>query len=104
MESKTKYRMKGMNGYLGENWEIQNCVMTRPVVRITIKGFLFSILKPLLSAPSRLSQRLEVECRILFPLTFMGFCLCYWIYYCHIMDESEAIMENVTMYKIHDEN
>ena len=64
----------------------------------------FSILKPLLSAPSRLSQRLEVECRILFPLTFMGFCLCYWIYYCHIMDESEAIMENVTMYKIHDEN
>ena len=52
----------------------------------------------------RLSQRLEVECRILFPLTFMGFCLCYWIYYCHIMDESEAIMENVTMYKIHDEN
>ena len=29
----------------------------------------------------RLSMRLEVECRILFPLTFLGFCICYWIYY-----------------------
>ena len=68
------------------------------------KRFFFPSTRQSVKLSLRLSQRLEVECRILFPLTFMGFCLCYWIYYCHIMDESEAIMQNVTMYKIHDGN
>ena len=50
----------------------------------------------------RLSTRLEVECRILFPLTFLGFCICYWIYYCHIMDESDTVMDGVLLYEIHE--
>ncbi|CBY14487.1 unnamed protein product [Oikopleura dioica] len=46
----------------------------------------------------KLSTRLEIECRILFPLSFFGFLVCYIVYYYFITDDSTTVMQGMTPY------
>lgn len=46
----------------------------------------------------KLSTRLEIECRILFPLSFFGFLVCYIVYYYFITDDSATVMQGMTPY------
>ncbi|CAG5110093.1 Oidioi.mRNA.OKI2018_I69.chr2.g4533.t1.cds [Oikopleura dioica] len=46
----------------------------------------------------KLSTKLEIECRILFPLSFFGFLICYIVYYYYITDDSVEVMQGMTAY------